>query len=395
MADRSRIHSSGGPPKGREAADTSMSGPETASVCAADPMSQSLTALFFAALPYRRAIFARGKWPPLVPELRPWQTHRRFLSCFWSGSDLRRSEARARRFLDESGPRPALLFGMPGYPGLLGQIYDPPPALFFHGEPPREWDVAVAVVGTRRPDAICLRAVDRLAEQIQRSPDLRSLLHACVVWPGIPGPESGAARPPRVRESPTSGRQLLLFEEAGGAGRDAAGAGDPSPGPSPGVGVPSGSGGTGQAGRLVTVSGFAFGVDERIHLASLHCGVSTLGVLGSGIDTISPWRNRYLLDEVGASGASLTLLSEFFPDDPPRQFAYPRRNRIIAGMSPVVFVMQAGRGSGALITARYALDEGREVCAFDHPDLLGAGKNEGARSLLDEGAGRLVVFSGG
>lgn len=350
---------------------------------APEAMDEALTGLFFAALPYRRVVFARGGWPELLPDPRPWQCYRRFLSHFWTASDLRRCEHRASSFLDERGAREALLFRRPGYPALLQRIYDPPPVLFLRGDPLHSGDLPVAVVGTRRPDAICLEAVDRLALQIQRSTSLQGLMRSCVLPPGI-------GDPPVQRAV-----QMLLFEEDVGRRADMP-SDRPLPAasrrPAPLPGGPSPQSGHG-AVRLVTVSGFARGVDERIHLASVRRAVPTVGVLGSGIDCITPAGNRYLLDEAVACGSPFTLLSEFFPDDPPRRFAYPRRNRIIAGLSPVVFVMQAGRGSGALITARYALEEGREVCAFDHPDLMGAGKNEGARSLLDDGAGRLVLFS--
>ena len=114
-----------------------------------------------------------------------------------------------------------------------------------------------------------------------------------------------------------------------------------------------------------------------------------MAVLGSGLDRVYPGENRGLADEIASRGGA--VVSEFPLGAEPRKGNFPRRNRVIAGWGRGVVVVEAGERSGALITARLALEEGREVMAVPgHPTWPGAA---GANSLLRDGAG-LVRHAG-
>lgn len=151
------------------------------------------------------------------------------------------------------------------------------------------------------------------------------------------------------------------------------------------------------SGKVQTlVSGFARGVDREAHLAGIRYGISGIAVLASGVDLPGPVSNLDLLRLADHKGVPFTLLSEFPPGTRASKYAFPRRNRIIAGLARKIYLMQAPVGSGSLITARFGLDGGRDVAVFDHPLLDGAGRNDGGRALLEQGAGRVQLdFSGG
>lgn len=133
------------------------------------------------------------------------------------------------------------------------------------------------------------------------------------------------------------------------------------------------------------VSGFARGVDFEAHRESLRCGLPAVAVLGSGVLCAGPDSSRALLED-----GLLVLVSEFLPSLPAMKYNFPRRNRIIAGMAEEVFLLEAPSKSGSLITARFALEEGRELYVFDHPILTDA-QNAGGRALLFEGADLLEI----
>ncbi|MCE9600467.1 MAG: DNA-protecting protein DprA [Spirochaetia bacterium] len=130
------------------------------------------------------------------------------------------------------------------------------------------------------------------------------------------------------------------------------------------------------------VSGFARGVDIAAHSAALRTSRENSAVLGAGILQAGP--SSSLARFKGAENR-ICLISEFPPSFRAQPGYFPRRNRIIAGMARMVLLFQAPEKSGALITARYALDEGREVLCFDHP-ILSDQENAGARRLIYEGA---------
>ncbi len=132
---------------------------------------------------------------------------------------------------------------------------------------------------------------------------------------------------------------------------------------------------------VTVVSGLARGVDSAAHRGALAAGGRTIGVLGCGIDLIYPPENRDLFSEVEARGA---ILSEFPLGTPPEKDHFPIRNRVISGMSLGVVVVEATLRSGSLITARFALDQGREVFAV--PGNADSARSAGANRLIRQGA---------
>lgn len=135
------------------------------------------------------------------------------------------------------------------------------------------------------------------------------------------------------------------------------------------------------ANGLTVVSGLARGIDAWAHRAALEAGGRTIGVLGCGLDVTYPREHRDLMDAMSRQGA---VISEFPLGTPPEQANFPRRNRVISGLSRGVVVVEAARRSGSLITARLALDQGREVFAVPGP--VGAETSAGAHALIKQGA---------
>jgi DNA processing protein len=132
---------------------------------------------------------------------------------------------------------------------------------------------------------------------------------------------------------------------------------------------------------FVIVSGVAYGIDAEAHKASLRNGMGTIGVLGCGIDQVYPPSHRMLYQEIAANGL---LLSEYPPGTPPRQGLFPERNRIISGLSLGVVVIEAAARSGSLITADFALEQGKEVFAVPGP--IFSEVSAGPHNLLKQGA---------
>lgn len=136
------------------------------------------------------------------------------------------------------------------------------------------------------------------------------------------------------------------------------------------------------AGRgLVVVSGLARGVDSAAHRGCLGAGGATAAVLGSGVDRIYPAEHRSLAVNICKDGV---LVSELGPGAAPRKEHFPLRNRIISGISLAVVVVEASENSGSLITARCALEQGRDVMAV--PGNVLSGRNRGSHGLLKDGA---------
>jgi DNA processing protein len=138
---------------------------------------------------------------------------------------------------------------------------------------------------------------------------------------------------------------------------------------------------------VTVVSGMARGIDSVAHKGALQGGGRTIAVLGCGIDVIYPSENRNLFHQIIEQGA---ILSEFPMGSPPEGGHFPRRNRIISGLSIGVVIVQASAESGSLITAGYALEQGREVFAV--PGNVGAEGSRGTNRLIKEGA-KLVESS--
>lgn len=132
---------------------------------------------------------------------------------------------------------------------------------------------------------------------------------------------------------------------------------------------------------ITVVSGLARGVDGIAHRAALQAGGRTIAVLGSGVDHIYPPEHRRLAEEIITAGA---LVSDYPPGTPPDAANFPPRNRIIAGLALATVVVEAGETSGALITARFAAEQGREVFAV--PGGIYAPQSKGPNRLIKNGA---------
>lgn len=132
---------------------------------------------------------------------------------------------------------------------------------------------------------------------------------------------------------------------------------------------------------FVITSGLAVGIDAAAHAGALASGGRTIAVLGTGLDRIYPARHAALAERIAAAGA---LVSEFPPRSEPRREHFPRRNRIIAGLSLGTLVVEAGIASGSLSTARLAADMGREVYAI--PGSIHNPVARGCHQLIREGA---------
>jgi len=132
---------------------------------------------------------------------------------------------------------------------------------------------------------------------------------------------------------------------------------------------------------LVIVSGLAQGIDTHAHTACLEAGGTTIAVLGTGIDRMYPKSNQELSEKIAQGGA---LVSEFPMGTPPEAFNFPRRNRIISGLSAGVLLIEGGERSGGLITAHYAVQQGRDVFAVPGP--ITSAMSMGPFKLIREGA---------
>lgn len=136
------------------------------------------------------------------------------------------------------------------------------------------------------------------------------------------------------------------------------------------------------AHSIPIVSGLARGIDRAAHEGALEAGGTTVGVLGCGIDRVYPPENGSLFRDILQQGGA--ILSEYPPTAPPLPHHFPGRNRIISGMCRGVLVVEAAARSGSLITAGFALEQGREVFAIPGP--VDTDGNRGTNQLLKDGA---------
>ncbi len=136
--------------------------------------------------------------------------------------------------------------------------------------------------------------------------------------------------------------------------------------------------------KINIISGLALGIDTHAHQIALNKRIYTVAVLGSGLDekSVFPYENKRLAQKIIASGGS--LISEFPPGTPPLKHHFPQRNRIVAGLSKIVMVVEAEKRSGALITAHLALEENREVAAV--PGSIFSPTSQGTNELIGQGA---------
>lgn len=137
----------------------------------------------------------------------------------------------------------------------------------------------------------------------------------------------------------------------------------------------------------VVVSGLAKGIDSAAMSGALNAGGTVVGVLGCGADIVYPASNKVLFQDVERYGC---ILSEFAPGTPPAKWTFPKRNRIISGLSNGVLVVEAPEKSGALITARLAAEQGRDVFAV--PGNVNQSGCIGSNRLMQDGA--MVAMSG-
>ncbi|MFP4417620.1 MAG: DNA-processing protein DprA [Fibrobacterota bacterium] len=188
------------------------------------------------------------------------------------------------------------------YPGLLREIFAPPPVLYAKGRLDCFDSPSIAVVGTRRPSSYGFQAAGQLVTELVRM-------------------------------------------------------------------------------HITIVSGLALGIDTCAHQKCVDNEAPTIAVLGCGIDRVYPSTNRALADRIVEKGV---ILSEFSLGTAPEAFNFPRRNRIISGLSSGTLVVEAGQKSGALITADYANQQGRDVYVV--PGSIFSERSAGTHALLKNGA---------
>jgi len=142
---------------------------------------------------------------------------------------------------------------------------------------------------------------------------------------------------------------------------------------------------------VTIISGFMYGVDTKAHQECLDCGGKTVAVLGGGLDVLYPPENEKLYEQI--VGAHCLIISEYPPDQQPQLWTFPRRNRIVAGLSSLgVLIIEAGEKSGSLITAELARKLKKPVFAVPGPITSSA--CAGTNKLIKEGRAKMVLNTG-
>jgi DNA processing protein len=139
---------------------------------------------------------------------------------------------------------------------------------------------------------------------------------------------------------------------------------------------------------ITIISGMARGIDSIAHNGAIKSGGRTIAVIGSGLDVIYPPENKKLFDKIAENGA---VISEFTLGTKPDAQNFPRRNRIISGLSLGVIVIETGVKGGAMQTAAFALDQNREVFAL--PGNVGVRQSEGSNLLIQKSEAELLISS--
>ncbi|MBE6048667.1 MAG: DNA-protecting protein DprA [Clostridium sp.] len=137
--------------------------------------------------------------------------------------------------------------------------------------------------------------------------------------------------------------------------------------------------------NISIISGGAKGIDSISHKTCVENGGKTVVVLGCGIDVVYPYQNRKLFKQIEEDGL---IITEFLPGTKPLKYNFPRRNRIISGLSELVIVVEASERSGSLITARLAAEQGKEIMSI--PGSIFSKSSKGCNKLIRDGA---QVFS--
>jgi DNA processing protein len=137
---------------------------------------------------------------------------------------------------------------------------------------------------------------------------------------------------------------------------------------------------------IMTVSGMARGIDSIAHKTTLKYSGLTYAILGSGVDVIYPPENRSLYNEILNTGA---VISEYEPGAKPDKINFPKRNRIISGISLGTLIIETAKKGGSLITSEFALDQNKEVFAI--PGNINSKKSEGTNELIKKGTAKLVT----
>jgi DNA processing protein len=140
--------------------------------------------------------------------------------------------------------------------------------------------------------------------------------------------------------------------------------------------------------RVTTISGFMYGVDTEVHLKTIEYGGVTMAVFGCGLDVVYPPENENLYSRILRTGG--VVFSEYKPQAKPHLWKFPQRNRIIVGLASLgVLVVEGAKGSGSLVTARIAREEGKKIYAVPGP--ITSSVSTGTNWLIKEGRAMMVI----